>query len=171
MYRWVFETILWLEVGPSSNNSYIISSYYLQCLKILNVTARLSNADRGTEYSFIVEVLQIYFRFNDDDTAGGSKVSFIFFKDIRDRGIYDGKWNACGFVLRKGLNNTSSQWNQHRLQVKKNVECSPGIPGILYFFFLRQDTRSLHNLETNFFFHTPLLLESQMVAAIQSFHE
>ncbi|XP_071140959.1 uncharacterized protein [Mytilus edulis] len=160
--------ILWLEVGPSNKNPYIIASYYLNCLRRLKVTPKIIRADLGTENQ-VVSFLQTYFRFSDNDCLNGQK-SFIFgkschnqriefwwsilrkqfndwwmaiFKDLRDSGKYDESdplhCDCLRFcftrLIRKGLNNIASEWNQHRLQVRKqrDFDCARGIPDILYF--------------------------------------
>ena len=65
-----------------------------------------------------------------------------FFKDLRDSGTYDDSdplhLDCLRFcftrLLRKGINNIATEWNQHRIQVKKNQEIPSGIPDVLYFF-------------------------------------
>ncbi|CAC5399907.1 unnamed protein product [Mytilus coruscus] len=153
--------ILWLEVGPSNKNPYIIASYYLNCLRRLKVTPKIIRANLGTENQ-VVSFLQTYFRFSEAIVEMARKALFlakvVIIKelssggDLRDSGKYDESdplhCDCLRFcftrLLRKGLNNIASEWNQHRLQVRKQREydCAQGIPDILYFLPEASNTES-----------------------------
>ena len=106
--------ILWLKVGSSNNDPRVVASYFINCIRVLNLVPRCIRADRGSE-NVMVCGMQRYLRRNDVDSVAGNK-SFMYgtstsnqrieawwsifkksrtawwinyFKDAIDQGIYD----------------------------------------------------------------------------------
>jgi len=158
--------VLWLHVSPTNNDPAVIAWYYLRYLHQHQHTSRIIRCDLGTENTTI-EVLQPFFRYNCNDAFAGVK-SFMYgkstanqrieawwallrkhctgwwinmFKDLRDRGLYNGhdlvhiqclRYCFMG-VLRAELQRTVREWNTHPIRSNKNGECPSGRPNVIYF--------------------------------------
>lgn len=114
--------ILWLEVGVTNSDPYVVANYFIKCIKKLGGVPRCIRADRGTENTNIASI-QVLLRQNDADDFAAEK-SFVYgrsvsnqrieawwsflkrhatnwwinvFKDMRDSGIYD----ECNIIHRE----------------------------------------------------------------------
>lgn len=158
--------ILWLNVSTTNNNPRVVANYFLNNIKKLKVVPTLLRTDLGTENMY-VGLLQTYFRYFHADTLARQK-SFIqgkstsnqriecwwsqmrrlggnwwinYFKDLRDRGLYnDGDLlhveclRFCyGALLQCELQTILEEWNQHRIRKQKITELPAGKPNVLYF--------------------------------------
>lgn len=105
--------ILWLKVGFSNNDPWIIASYFIKYVRLHEKTATVIRGDCGTENTFVARAQQ-HLRANHDDSFASDKSflygrsvsnqrieawwSFLrktetnwwinFFKDLREQGIY-----------------------------------------------------------------------------------
>ena len=106
--------MLWLNVGPGNNDPKVIGAYFLNTISSLSNVPRLVRADRGSE-NIILGGMQRFFRRNHVDSLAGwnsfrygtstsnqrieswwsqcrrSRMNWWinYFKDLRDRGIFD----------------------------------------------------------------------------------
>lgn len=158
--------ILWLQVSSTNNDPAVIAWHYLSVVQSLGHVPRVVRSDLGTENKTL-EFLQPLFRRECSDSFGGLK-SFIYgkssanqrieawwsllrkgcidwwmcmFKDLRDRGLYDGHnavHNQClqfcfMDLIQKELDAVTADWNAHTIRSQKHTECPTGKPDILYF--------------------------------------
>ncbi|KAK2554102.1 hypothetical protein P5673_024448 [Acropora cervicornis] len=122
--------IMWLEVGPSNNDPFIVAQYCIDCVRQIGGTPRLIRPDNGTENVNIAAV-QRFFQCEEN--------SFLY--DMRDSGMFcDADVLQCEClkfclmqVLRDELYKFAEQWNLHRMRPSTNVESPSGRPDILYF--------------------------------------
>lgn len=151
--------IMWLEVGPSNNDPFIIAQYYIDCVRQIGGTPRLIRADNGTENVNIAGI-QRFFHSEENSFLYGKSCAnqrieawwsklrkgctdwwMRFFKDMRDCGIFcdiDVIHVEClrfcfMQVLRDELFKFAEQWNLHRMRPSRNVESPSGRPDTLYF--------------------------------------
>ena len=123
--------ILWLNVSPTSNDSQVIATYFIQCIEKLNLIPRLVRSDRGSENTILGGTLKYLRREHGNAVAGdesfryGPSVSnqrieswwaffkknrsswwMNYFKDFMDDGIYDPTINyqkLCLYFTFSGL--------------------------------------------------------------------
>lgn len=150
--------IMWLEVGPSNNDPFIVAQYYVDCVRQIGGTPRLIRADCGTE-NVNIAAIQRYFHSKENSFLFGKSTSnqrieawwgslrkgwtdwwIRFFKDMRDCGIFcdgdvhDECLKFCFMqVLRDELYKFAEQWNLHRIRPTTNVDSPSGRPDLLYF--------------------------------------
>ena len=158
--------VLWLYVGPSNNNPQYIAGFFLEQVKRARGVPTILRCDRGTENS-IVRTLQIALRTGHDDELSGLQ-SFMygrstsnqriecfwaqlrrmlvhfwinFFRDMRDRGIFDNTnvihIESVRFcftsLLQNELNQAVYLWNNHSIRRQNfHNECPSGKPNLLY---------------------------------------
>ena len=77
--------ILWLEVGPSSNNPMVTVQCYLDCVRQLGGCPRVVRGDCGTEHIHIAAVQRFLRRHCQDNLAG--KKSFLYGKSVANQMI------------------------------------------------------------------------------------
>ena len=158
--------VLWLQVGMSNNNPKYVAGFYLKIVKRLQGVPTLVRADRGTENSMLRD-LQIALRMDHADGLSGFR-SFRygyrstanqriecfwsqlrrmtlhywinFFKDIRDRGLFD---NSNGVhieclrfcfsrLIQAELDKAVDLWNNHTIRRQRNAEGPSGIPSLMF---------------------------------------
>ena len=51
---------MWLEVGPSNNDPFIVAQYCIDCVRQIGGTPRLIRADNGTENVNIAAVQRFF---------------------------------------------------------------------------------------------------------------
>ena len=151
--------IMWLEVGPSNNDPFIVAQYFIDCVRQIGGTPRLIRADNGTENVNIAAV-QRFFQCEENSFLYGKSCANQrieawwgtlrrgcidwwkrLFKDMRDSGMFcDADAIQCEClkfcfmqVLRDELYKFAEQWNLHRMRPSTNVESPSGRPDILYF--------------------------------------
>ena len=150
---------MWLEVGPSNNDPFIVAQYFIDCVRQIGGTPRLIKADNGTENVNIAAV-QRFFQCEENSFLYGKSCAnqrieawwgtlrkgcidwwIRLFKDMRDSGMFcDADVIQCEClkfcimqVLRDELYKFAEQWNLHRMRPSTNVESPSGRPDILYF--------------------------------------
>ena len=157
--------VLWLRVGASNNNPELIAGLFLKQVKQARGMPTILRCDRGTENS-IVRVLQMGLRMDHHDELSGFR-SFMygrstsnqriecfwsqfrrmvaqfwinFFKDVRDRGLFD---NSNGIhvecvrfcfksLLQAEFDRAVRMWNNHSIRHQLHRECPSGKPNMLY---------------------------------------
>ena len=154
--------VLWLNVSPSNKDPSVISKYFLDFVSKINGSARVVRADRGVE-NCIIAGMQRYFH-----REGNQNNCFLFgrstanqrieawwsylrknclqwwmnyFKDLRDRGIFDDSnifhtecLRFCFLgIFQDELTKFMTFWNHHRIRKVKNSESPCGIPDYLYY--------------------------------------
>ena len=86
--------IMWLEVGRSNNNPTIITSYYLESVRVHKCVPCVMRCDMGTENAHL-SYLQPYFTRNSDGPFAGDN-SFVYGKSTSNQRI-----EAWWSILRK----------------------------------------------------------------------
>ena len=167
--------VVWLQVSPTNNDPAVIAWYYLNCLQQNGYAPMILRCDLGTENTTL-EFLQPFFRYNCNDNLAGVR-SFMYgkstanqrieawwgllrkhctgwwinmFKDLRDRGFYNGHdpihaqcLRYCFMdVLRFEIQRTAAEWNVHPIRSNKNGECPSGRPDVIYFSPELYDSRN-----------------------------
>ena len=150
--------IMWLEVGSTNNDPFVIAQYYLDCVRQVGGIPKIIRADCGTE-NVNVAILQRFFHNQDQSFLYGKSSSnqrieawwgmlkrggmawwINFFKDLRDYGLYleDNVIEAeclkfCFMpVIREELHKFAIQWNLHKIRPSRNAESPGGRPDLLY---------------------------------------
>lgn len=77
--------IIWLKVGTTNNDPYVIASHYLQAIKKLNLIPTIIRSDKGTE-NVQVEAIHTALRFHHQDNFAGYN-SFIVGKSTHNQRI------------------------------------------------------------------------------------
>ena len=77
--------IMWLEVGPTNNNSGVVANYFISSVKQIGGTATVIRADYGTENVKIAGI-QRFFRRDCNDSLSGTK-SFMLGKSTSNQRI------------------------------------------------------------------------------------
>ena len=151
--------VLWLEVGPTNNDPFVIAKYYLDFVRKTGGIPKIIRADCGTE-NVNVAFLQRFFHDQDQSFLYGKSSSnqrieswwsmlkrgcmdwwIRFFKDLRDRAFYpeddDIQLECLKFcfmpVIREELHKFAMQWNLHKIRPSRNEESPSGRPGLLCF--------------------------------------
>ena len=155
--------IMWLRAGISNNNPKIVCSYYLNCIKDLNLYPMSIRADRGSENVMICGVQRYFNRIKQSARPSfmyGSSVRnqrieswwslfkrsrsswwINFFKDMCDEGIFDVSISYhlecirfCFLgIIQTELDEVRILWNNHRIRKVRNSECPEGRPDVLFF--------------------------------------
>ena len=150
--------IMWIEVGSTNNDPFVIAQYYLDCVRQVGGIPKIIRADCGTE-NVNVAVLQRFFHNQDQSflygksscnqrieawwgmlKRGGMAWWINFFKDLRDCGLYleDNVIEAeclkfCFMpVIREELHKFAIQWNLHKIRPSRNAESPSERPDLLY---------------------------------------
>lgn len=150
---------MWLEVGHSNNDPYIVAQYYIDCVRQIGGAPRLIRADCGTE-NVNIAAIQRFFHSEEKSFLYGKSCAnqrieafwgilrkgctdwwIRLFKDMRDSGLFCDddvvhveSLKFCFMpLLRNELQNFAEQWNLHRIRPSTNAESPGGRPDILYF--------------------------------------
>ena len=80
--------ILWLRVASPNNNPKTIASYYMDCIRQLELVPRAIRSDRGTENTIICGIQRFLSR-NAEDLIS-NKDSFVYGSSTRNQHPLDG---------------------------------------------------------------------------------
>ena len=130
--------IIWLEVGPSNNNPYVVTSYYLEALLQTNVIPRVMRCDLGSENCHLAN-LQPYFA----HTLGVEcdRESFLYGKSTANQRI-EAWW---GILRRQGADFWISLFKDLRDTGCLNTHNTLHIKS-LWFAFLNLIRQDLYNI-------------------------
>ncbi len=82
------QRVLWLEVGPSNNDPWVVAQYYFNYFQRMGGTPPIVCADCGTENVHVVAI-QRFFRASAEDSFAGDK-SFMYGKSTSNQRIEAG---------------------------------------------------------------------------------
>ena len=152
--------IMWLEVGLTNNDPFVIAQYYLDCVRQTGGVPKIIRAAYGTE-NVNVALLQRFFHDEEQSFLYGKSSSIqcieawwgvlmrgcmdwwiCFFKDLGDIGLYleddDIQVECLKFcfmpVIREELRMFAMQWNLHNIRPSRNEDSPSWQPDLLYFF-------------------------------------
>ena len=143
---------MWLEVGPSNNDPFIVAQYFIDCVRQIGGTPRLirglkmlilllSNVFSNMKKTVFCMANQRIEAWWGTLRKGCIDWWIRLFKNMRDCGMFcDADVIQCEClkfcfmqVLRDELYKFAEQWNLHRMRPSTNVESPSGRPDILYF--------------------------------------